>query len=56
MEVENAQVREAAKSSTDQLQEENMLAAEAQKENASLKEELKQLKRKIKEEEQSKLA
>jgi ABC-type enterochelin transport system substrate-binding protein len=52
MEAENAQLREAAKSSTDQLQEANRLAAEAQKENVSLNEELKQLKKKMKEEEQ----
>jgi cell shape-determining protein MreC len=36
MEAENAQLREAAKSLTDQLQESNRLAAEAQKEKASL--------------------
>jgi uncharacterized coiled-coil protein SlyX len=55
MEAENAQLREAAKSSTDQLQEANKLVAEAQKENAILKEELNLLKKKMKEEEQSKL-
>jgi hypothetical protein len=52
MEAENAQLCEAAKYSTDQLQEANRLAAEAQKENVSLNEELKQLKKKMKEEEQ----
>jgi dsDNA-specific endonuclease/ATPase MutS2 len=55
MEAENAQLREAAKSSTDQLQEANRLADEARKENAILKKDLKQPKKKMKEEEQSKL-
>jgi uncharacterized protein (UPF0216 family) len=55
METENTQLREAARSLTDQLQEANRLATEAQKENVILKEELKQLKKKMKEEEQSKL-
>jgi hypothetical protein len=55
MEAENAQLREAAKSSTDQLQEANRMAAEVQKGNAILKEELKQLKKKMKDEEQLRL-
>jgi predicted nucleic acid-binding Zn-ribbon protein len=55
LEAGNAQLREAAKSSFDQLQEANRLAAEAQKENTSLKEELKKLKKMIKEEEESKV-
>jgi hypothetical protein len=38
LEAENVQIRKAAKSSADQVQEANRLAAEAQNENASLKE------------------
>jgi predicted nucleic acid-binding Zn-ribbon protein len=55
LEAGNAQLREAAKSSFDQLQEANRLAAEAQKENTSLKVELKKLKKNMKEEKESKL-
>ena len=51
MEAENARLREVAKSSTEQLEKANRLAAEAQKEAASLKE-LNLLKEKMKEEEQ----
>jgi regulator of replication initiation timing len=51
----NAQLREAAKSSSDQLQQVNRLAAEVWNENTSLKEELKKLKKKLKEEQESKL-
>jgi predicted nucleic acid-binding Zn-ribbon protein len=55
LEVENAQLREAAKSSSDQLQEAKRLAADAQNENMNLKEELKTLKMKLKEERDLKL-
>ncbi|KAK1662604.1 hypothetical protein QYE76_050763 [Lolium multiflorum] len=56
LEVENAQLCKAAKSSADQVQEANRLAAEARNENSSLKEELKQLKKKkMKEEQESRL-
>jgi predicted nucleic acid-binding Zn-ribbon protein len=55
LEAENAQLREAAKSSSDQVREANRLATETRNENASLKEELKKLKKKMKEEEESKL-
>jgi hypothetical protein len=53
LEAENVKLRKAAKSSADQVQEANRLAAEARNENASLKEELKKLKKKMKEEEES---
>jgi chromosome segregation ATPase len=55
LEAENAQLREAAKSSSDQLQQEKRLAADAQSENMSMKEELKTLKKKLKGEQESKL-
>jgi predicted nucleic acid-binding Zn-ribbon protein len=55
LEAENAQLRNAAKSSADQVQEANMLIAEARNENVSLKEELRKLKRKMKEEQELKL-
>jgi predicted nucleic acid-binding Zn-ribbon protein len=55
LEAENTQLRKVAKSSADQVQEANRLAAEARSENASLKEELKKLKKKMKEEQESKL-
>jgi hypothetical protein len=54
MEAENARLCDVAKSSTEQLEKANRLAAEAQKEAASL-EELNLLKMKMKEEEQLKL-
>jgi peptidoglycan hydrolase CwlO-like protein len=50
LETENIQLRKAAKSLVDQVQEANRLAAEAQSENATLKDELKKLKKKMKEE------
>jgi predicted nucleic acid-binding Zn-ribbon protein len=55
LEAENARLREAAKSSSEQAQEGNRLAAEAWNEIASLKEELNKLKKKMKEEQESKL-
>jgi D-aminopeptidase len=55
MEVENARLSEVAKSSTEQLEKANRLAAEAQKEAVSSNEELKLLKKKMKQEEQLKL-
>jgi predicted nucleic acid-binding Zn-ribbon protein len=55
LEVENAQLREAAKYSSDQLQQAKRLAADAQSENTSLKEDLKTLKKKLKEEQESRL-
>jgi predicted nucleic acid-binding Zn-ribbon protein len=55
LQAENSQLRETAKSSSDQMQEENRLAAKAQKENTSLKQELKKLEKNMKEEEESKL-
>ncbi len=56
LEAENARLREAAKSSTDQLAKANKLAAEAQEEAASLKKKLEQLKTKMEMEEQQKIA
>ncbi|KAK1604380.1 hypothetical protein QYE76_028053 [Lolium multiflorum] len=55
LEVENAQLREGVKSSSDQLQQAKSLAADAQNENKIPKEELKTLKKKLKEEQESKL-
>ncbi|KAK1614376.1 hypothetical protein QYE76_019893 [Lolium multiflorum] len=55
LEVENAQLHEAAKSSYYQLQEAKRLAADAQNENMSLKEELKTMKKKLNEEQDLKL-
>jgi hypothetical protein len=45
LEAENVKLRKAAKSSVDQVQEANRLAAEARNKSASLKEELKKLKK-----------
>jgi hypothetical protein len=50
LEAENAQLRKAVKTSADQLLEANRLAAEAQSENTCLKDELRKLKKKMKEE------
>jgi hypothetical protein len=50
LEAENVKLRKAAKSSADRVQEANRLAAEAQSENASLKDELNKLKNNMKEE------
>ncbi|KAM0859735.1 hypothetical protein ACQ4PT_046996 [Festuca glaucescens] len=55
MEAENARLREVAKSSTEQLEKENKLATEAQREASNLKKELDLLKAKMKEEEQLKI-
>jgi uncharacterized protein with von Willebrand factor type A (vWA) domain len=52
LEAENGQLSEAAKSSSDQLQQAKKLAAETQNENISLKDELK---KKLKEEQELKL-
>ena len=53
LEIENIQLRKAAKSLVDQVQEANRLEAEAPSENASLKEELKKVKKKMKEEKEA---
>ncbi|KAK1610983.1 hypothetical protein QYE76_034656 [Lolium multiflorum] len=50
LEVENAQLRKTIKSSADQVLEANRLATDAKNENALLKEELKKLKRQMKDE------
>jgi hypothetical protein len=55
MEAENARLREAAKSSTKQLERANKRATETQREAANLKKELDLLKAKIREEEQQKI-
>ncbi|KAK1642613.1 hypothetical protein QYE76_060418 [Lolium multiflorum] len=50
LEVENAQLRKTVKTSADQVLEANRLATDAKNENALLKEELKKLKRQMKDE------
>jgi hypothetical protein len=50
LESENGQLRKAAKVSADQVLEANKLAAEAQSENLCLQDELKKLKKKMKDE------
>ncbi|KAK1685578.1 hypothetical protein QYE76_046426 [Lolium multiflorum] len=52
LEAENTQLRKAAKTSADQVLEANRLASEAQSENTNLKDELKKLKKKMKEEQE----
>ncbi|KAK1651180.1 hypothetical protein QYE76_068985 [Lolium multiflorum] len=54
MTPENAQLREAAKSSSEQLEKANMLASDARREADKLKKELGQIKAKLKEEEEQK--
>lgn len=53
LEAENVQLRKAVKTSADQVLEANRLAAEAQSENTCLKDELKKLKKKMKEEQEA---
>jgi hypothetical protein len=53
LEAQNVQVRKAAKTSADQVLEANRLASEAQNENASLKDEMKKPKKKMKEEQEA---
>ncbi|KAK1687153.1 hypothetical protein QYE76_048001 [Lolium multiflorum] len=56
LEVENAQLRKTVKSSADQVLEANRLATDAKNENALLKEELKKLKRQMKDEQNARHA
>jgi uncharacterized protein YacL (UPF0231 family) len=53
LESENVQLRKAIKTSADQVLEANMLTAEAQNENILLKDELKKLKKKMKDEQEA---
>jgi predicted nucleic acid-binding Zn-ribbon protein len=53
LESENVQLRKAIKTSADQVLEANRLKAEAQNENTLLKDELKKLKRKMKDEQEA---
>ncbi|KAM0900633.1 hypothetical protein ACQ4PT_020475 [Festuca glaucescens] len=53
LESENVQLRKAVKTSADQVLEANRLAAEAQSENICLKDELKKLKKKMKDEQEA---
>ncbi|KAK1650649.1 hypothetical protein QYE76_068454 [Lolium multiflorum] len=53
LESENAQLRKAIKTSTDQVLEANRLTADAQNENILLKDELKKLKKKMKDEQEA---
>ncbi|KAK1610952.1 hypothetical protein QYE76_034625 [Lolium multiflorum] len=56
LEAENTQLRKTVKSSADQVLEANRLATDAKNENALLKEELKKLKRQMKDEQDAKRA
>jgi predicted nucleic acid-binding Zn-ribbon protein len=53
LESENVQLRKVVKASTDQVLEANKLAAEVQSENTCLKDELKKLKKKMKDEQEA---
>jgi predicted nucleic acid-binding Zn-ribbon protein len=53
LESENVQLRKAIKTSADQVLEANRLTAEAQNENIILKDELKKLKKKMKDEQEA---
>ncbi|KAK1665914.1 hypothetical protein QYE76_054073 [Lolium multiflorum] len=53
LESENVQLRKAVKTSADQVLEANRLAAEAQRKNICLKDELKKLKKKMKDEQEA---
>jgi predicted nucleic acid-binding Zn-ribbon protein len=53
LELENAQLRKAIKISADQVLEANKLTADAQNENILLKDELKKLKKKMKDEQEA---
>jgi DNA anti-recombination protein RmuC len=54
LESENAHLRKVIKTSSDQVLEANRLAANAKNENTSLKDELKRLKRQMKDEQDAK--
>jgi predicted nucleic acid-binding Zn-ribbon protein len=56
LEAENSQLRKAVKSSADQVLEANRLATDAKNENALLKEEVKRLKRQMKDEQDARRA
>jgi predicted nucleic acid-binding Zn-ribbon protein len=56
LEAENSQLRKAVKSSADQVVEANRLAADAKSENALLKEEVKRLKRQMKDDQDARRA
>ena len=56
LEAENSQLRKAVKSSADQVLEANRLASDAKNENALLKEEVKKLKRQMKDEQDARRA
>ncbi|KAK1663464.1 hypothetical protein QYE76_051623 [Lolium multiflorum] len=56
LEAENVQLRKTVKSSADQVLEANMLATDAKKENALLKEELTKLKKQMKDEQDARRA
>ncbi|KAK1653718.1 hypothetical protein QYE76_071523 [Lolium multiflorum] len=56
LEAENTQLRKTIKSSADQVLEANRLATDAKNENASLKEDLKKLKRQMKDEQDARRA
>jgi predicted nucleic acid-binding Zn-ribbon protein len=53
LESENVQLHKAVKASVDQVLEANKLAAEAQSENICLKDELRKLKKKMKDEQEA---
>jgi predicted nucleic acid-binding Zn-ribbon protein len=53
LESENVELRKAIKTSADQVLEANMLTAEVQNENILLKDELKKLKKKMKDEQEA---
>ena len=56
LEAENSQLRKVIKSSADQVLEANRLATDAKNENALLKEEVKRLKRQMKDEQDARRA
>ena len=56
LEAENSQLRKAVKSSADQVLEANRLASDAKNENALLKDEVKKLKRQMKDEQDARRA
>ncbi|KAK1677549.1 hypothetical protein QYE76_038397 [Lolium multiflorum] len=56
LEAENSQLRKAVKSSADQVVEANMLATDAKSENTLLKEEVKRLKRQMKDDQDARRA
>jgi predicted nucleic acid-binding Zn-ribbon protein len=56
LEAENSQLRKTIRSSADQVLEANRLATDAQNENALLKEEVKKLKQRLKDEQDARRA